>query len=532
MKVHDRGSQWNDYVEIGFGLSIEVESDQLQTISLASTDSKLVRVFYTVDAFVQVLGDMVDEYKLRWQSKNAKSNLVIYTDNLLKIAGYFGKYMTDSFGALYIQLFEFFEFRDITRWKDLHDATEIANYAQYLIDNLFIPNKYFYLTPNQVPRRAISKACDDATAYSIYPKSYFTYTSFRKALFGGICYVPYSGLIVEEPMMCLDLTSAYIYDLLIEKHCITPFKAEDPKNWEYYLEANKTTSIGNYTVKYSCVSNKIRCFKDVNGNKFELGEHEVVVTMTNIDLKTLFDIANISDITCNWLYSSNLDNLPKYIIHEIVKQYLKKIELKDDEEAYNLQKSIVNGIFGDCIRDFSKEEFESNLKKPSVAPQWGIWCCSYAKKNLLKLANKVQGWLYSDTDSIYCYDNEYNRKLLKEYNDEAQKKVKEFCKKYNYDYELLKDLGTFKIEKKIKKFKAVTQKIYMYTTTDNKFHLTCAGLDQSTVKVDESLYTEPIKFGSRLFKYIDEDGYHEKRRGGLDMIATTIVQAKHAKKQY
>ena len=131
-----------------------------------------------------------------------------------------------------------------------------------------------------------------------------------------------------------------------------------------------------------------------------------------------------------------------------------------------------------------------------------------------------------------CYDNEYNRKLLKEYNDEAQKKVKEFCKKYNYDYELLKDLGTFKIEKKIKKFKAVTQKIYMYTTTDNKFHLTCAGLDQSTIKVDESLYTKPIKFGSRLFKYIDEDGYHEERRGGLDMIATTIVQANHAKKQY
>ena len=43
MKVHDRGSQWNDYIEIGFGLSIEVESDQLQTISLASTDTSFRR---------------------------------------------------------------------------------------------------------------------------------------------------------------------------------------------------------------------------------------------------------------------------------------------------------------------------------------------------------------------------------------------------------------------------------------------------------------------------------------------------------
>lgn len=533
MKIHDRGSQWNDYLEIGFGLSIEVEDDSIKEIKLVSTDKKMSNIFYTADAFIQYLGDMVDEYGLKWQSKTAKTICIIFTDNLMKIAGYFAKYVTDSFSTLYLQLFEFFEFRDITRWKDIHDAEEIANYAKYLIDNLFIPNKYFYLTPNQVPRRDIKKACNDKTAAEIYPVSYKNYLSYRAGLFGGLCYAPYKDLIIEEPLMCLDLTSAYIYDLLIEKHCITAFKEANPEHWEYYKNSSNKTSIGYYKITYFSSSNKIHCFKDDNGNRLEKGENTVYITMTSIDLKTFSEMVQVIDIKCIWLDVCELGDLPKYMLDEVVKQYIKKVDLKDgDEEMYILQKSIVNGIFGDCIRDYKEEEFNKSRKTPSVAPQWGIWCCSYAKRNLLKLANKVEGWVYSDTDSIYCNNNKYNRELVKEYNKEVQEKVKAFCKKYRYDYEKLKDLGTFKIEKELVKFKAITQKVYMYTTKQGQFKLIAAGLDQSTIKVDESLYTEKLKYGSRLFKYIDEDGYHEQRKGGLSNILYTIVEAAQVKKQY
>ena len=532
MKVHDRGSQWNDYLEIGFGLTIEVESKKIKEIKFASTDKQMTEIYYDKQSFLETLSEKVDEYKLRWQSKTSKTVMVIYTDNLMKIKGFFKDNITDSFNDLYIQLFDFFEFRLISRWQDIHDVYQIADYAQYLIDTLFLPNKYFYLTPNQVPRRAIKRACDDNTASKIFPTSYKEYSIFRKALFGGICYVPFRDFVIEEPLMCLDLTSAYIYDLCIEKHCISAFEYVNAENWRYYLDSENHTSIGNYIIKYASITNKIHCFKDIDGNNFEKGEHTVTTIMTSVDLKTLLENTTVLDIKCNWLFACKTGSLPKYMIDEVVNQYIKKVELKNDKKAYNLQKPIVNGIFGDCIRDFSEKEFDKAKKAPSVAPQWGIWCCSYAKKNLLKLATKVEGWVYSDTDSIYCNDNQYNRDLVKAYNKEVQTKVKAFCTKFGYDYEKLKDLGTFKVEKKIKKFKAVTQKVYMYTTTDNQFHLTAAGLDQSTIDVDESLYNKPIPFGSRLYKYITEDGYYEERKGGLESALTTIELTKQIKKQY
>lgn len=526
MKIHDRGNNWHNYIEKGFGLTIEPSLNH--PFVLADSNGVIVE---GID-LISELRELIAEYKLTKTSETSKDLLVIYTNNLMKIKGFFSEYITEEYNDLYIQLLDVIEFRNICRWKDLHTAEEIAKYAQFLIDHKFIPDKYWYLTPNQIPRRAISKACNDNTAAQIYPPTYDVYKMFRKALFGGICYTPYRELVIDEPIMCLDLTSAYIFDLLIELHCMSKFEYTDPEAWELYLETSKRTSIGHYTIKYSCISNKIHCFKDIYGNNFEKGECVVHATMTSVDLKTFIELADVQEIKCIWLFTCELGHLPKYMLDEVVKQYIIKVELKGKGEEYDLQKSVVNGIFGDCIRDYDDRSFGSARRRPSVAPQWGIWCCSYAKKNLLSLSTKVKGWVYSDTDSIYCFDNEYNRGLLNDYNRRTTARVKEFCEEFGYDFEKLKDLGTFKIEKTIKKFKAVTNKVYMYTTTDGEFHLTAAGLDQSTIKVDESLYDKPIPFGSRLYKYIDENGYHEERKGGIESALTTIELTKKIKKQY
>ena len=526
MKIHDRGNKWHNYIEKGYGLTIEPTLDH--PYILADDEG----VFVEGTDLLEELNELIKQYDLKVYTENSKDVLVIYTDNLMKIKGYYSKYITEEFNDLYIQVLNVIEFRNICRWKELHDAEDIAKHAQFLIDHKFKPDKYWYLTPNQIPRRSIAKACNDPTAAKIYPPTYNTYSEFRKALFGGICYTPYRELIIEEPLMCLDLTSAYIFDLLIELHCMTKFEYTDPEAWELYLESSKYTSIGSYKISYSCVSNKIHCFKDSKGNNFEKGECTIYTTMTSVDLKTFMEIADVKEIECMWLFTCELGHLPKYMLDEVVKQYIKKVDLKGKGEEYDLQKSVVNGIFGDCIRDFDFRQFESARRRPNVAPQWGIWCCSYAKKNLLALASKVKGWVYSDTDSIYCFDNEYNRGLVNDYNRRARARVKEFCEDFGYDFEKLKDLGTFKIEKTIKKFKAVTNKIYMYTTTEGEFHLTAAGLDQSTIKVDESLYNKPIPFGGRTYKYIDSEGYHEEFKGGIESALSTIALTAQIKKQY
>lgn len=536
MKIHDRGSQWHIYNEDGWGFTINANyADCKGTVTgwelYRAPDHKCWKG-ETREDFIDLLESLVKEFDLKKSGKSTSDTIVIYTDNIYKIKGFFRKYITNEFNSLYVTLLNFFEFRDITCWKKVYTALEIADYAKYLTNNLFIPNKYWYLTPNQVPRRAIRKACNTDIAAKIFPPDYNTYKLFRTALFGGIVYVPYKNAIITDKLMCLDLTSAYIYDLLIEKHCMSRFSMIDTNNWEYYTESVAKTSIGSYSIKYSCVSNKIHCFKDVDGKNLETGEHTVSMIMTSIDLSTFMDLANVKEIKCLWGFEADLDTLPKYMLDEIVNQYIKKIDLKGDKEAYDLQKPILNGIFGDCIRNYDEKLFYETKRKPSVVPQWGIWCTSYAKKNLLKLANRVEGWVYSDTDSIYCFDNEYNRKLLEEYNEEARKNVKAFCDKYGYDFDKLQDLGTFKIEKTIKKFKAITNKVYMYTTTDGEFHLTAAGLNQDTIKVTEDLYDNPLTYGSRLYKYITEDGYYEEWSRGINNLVLSTYQASLINPQY
>lgn len=542
MKIHDRGNNYHNYLEHGFGLEIKAHyKDHTGEIYFwqMAMDGEFIASGRSKEDFIDALNYFINRFKLKKSGKATTDLMVIYVDNLAKIKGFFRQWMTEGnedFEHLYIQLLDYFEFRDITRWKDLSDAKEISIYAKYLVDNLFIPDKYWYITPNQVPRRQIAKACkksEDSTAKNIYPTSYNQYKLFRKALFGGIVFVPYKNLVIDEPIICLDLTSAYIYDLLIEKHCITKFKLVNHNNWEYYKESLVKASIGKYHIHYYCNSNKIHCFKDLEDKNYECGEYVVDSILTDVDLNTLFNLATIIDISCEWLYECDLGDLPKYLLDECVRQYIKKVELKGDEEAYNLQKPIVNGIFGDCIRNYDEKTFNHNMKYASLAPQWGIWCTSYARKNLLKLATKVTGWIYSDTDSIYCFDTPENRQLMKEYNDEVDIKLQAFCKKYGYDYEKLKDLGKFKIEKEITKFKALTQKVYMYKTKKGEFKLVAAGLNQQTITVNENLFNQKkLDYGSRLFKVITDNSYYEEWKHGDDLFIYQMMELAQLPTQY
>ena len=67
---------------------------------------------------------------------------------------------------------------------------------------------------------------------------------------------------------------------------------------------------------------------------------------------------------------------------------------------------------------------------------------------------QLDGWIYSDTDSIYCFDTVENRERINAYNDEIRSKVKHFCEEFGYNeyYDDLKDIGKFETEHEIVKF--------------------------------------------------------------------------------
>lgn len=508
------------YREIGIGCSfdITVDYDNMEGIldRWSISYNGETHQDSDKDKFVELLNKMIDGFELKQISKKKKDVIVIYIDELNKIRGFFKDIITKDFN-LSVEVLNFIEFRDISAWnKELHKSQDIAKHAQFLFDNIFIPEGRVYITPNQRPRKHLqyaAKSLKDETAKNLFPEP-SQYRFLRMGLFGGICYCPYPNYIIEDQMIEIDLDSAYIFDFLVEKHCMSEFINVDVNQWEYYLSSKTKTSIGMYKITYSCWTNKVRCFKDIDGNTCEQGENTSTFIMNNIDLLSFLTLVDAKEIECLLLRECKLDYLPKYVRDIMVEEYIKKEELKqtkgsDDPETI-LQKVCVNGIYGDSIRKYEDTlDIKRAKSNAALTPQWGIWTTSYCKKYLLKLGLKVDGWYYSDTDSIYCLDTPENRKLIEEFNNEIQNKTKEYCELFGYDYDKLKKLGTFQIKNKILKFKAITNKIYMYKTEDNMI-LKAAGSSKDTVDIDDSLFElDKVPVGNKAFGFLTDKSYFE-----------------------
>ena len=54
--------------------------------------------------------------------------------------------------------------------------------------------------------------------------------------------------------------------------------------------------------------------------------------------------------------------------------------------------------------------------------QIGVWCTSYAQKNLFELGKCCEIWIYSDTDS--CYGMNWDEDKVNAYNEKCKNKIK------------------------------------------------------------------------------------------------------------
>lgn len=515
MRVRDKGKgHISDYVEEVYGLEIDfftkdnagyIKSWKLSGPQCEVSGTSIDKLLKTLEYLKELYHLGYCETKKKEISKNIVRTLLVYIDNLNIIRGFFNKYITEDFNNYVIV--DFVEFRDISGWDEtVHSARDIAKKAEYLFNNLFLPESYVYQSVSQVPRKRIEKACNDNTAKDIFPKKYHEYLSLRQSLFGGLVYIPYPNMVIEEPMLALDLTSAYIYSLLIEKHCITPFKEVDTDNWEFYLDSQNTTSLGLYKISYTCWSNKIHVYKDIYDNNLEKGGHTVIINLNNVDLKLLISMCTVVNIECLDLQEAKLGYLPKYLLDKIVEEYIKKEETTGEDHV--IQKRAVNSIYGGTIMKINDEStFIYKRKTASLAPQWGIWTTSYTKKLLLTYALKCEGWYMSMTDSVYCLDTPKNRELLKEFNDNIRKNILNFCGLFGYDYSKLKNLGTFKVEAEIKKFKAFRAGAYCYTKKDNSMVVKASACDKTNIELNDDLYkdTYVLPTGSRRFPMFNPD---------------------------
>lgn len=465
---------------------------------------------FTTDEFKQTLNKIIKEYNLHVYSENKKDVMVIFIDNVLKVYGFFKDVISDYFPKDNLDkinsvfIYDVFEFRDISVWNDeLHGAVEIADYAQFLINEVFQNkyDKYFYSSPQQMSRRWLKKYVGkDKTASKLFPRQWKEYLYYREAVFGGINYaIP--G--IYEHYLKFDLCSAYIFCMLIKKHCMSEKEAlANPSRYAVYKDK---PFIGRFKITYKNYRPGIQCYKDVDRQDIpESGK--VHILLSDIDLANFCKVCDVEEIKCGSLLLYKRDYLPKSNRDFLVDMFLDKQHNKSNEKLYKIIKKMLNSAgYGDSIRDLpSGIAYKKHRDSATTIPEWGIEALAYCKEMILSIGLKAEDWIYTATDSVIIKDIPENRKLVEEFNRKIQQEVKEFCDVFGYDFESLKGLGQFELEDEVDKIRVRGHNSYGYSAGD-KFEVKAGGYDYSNVTFGPEYFDlEKLPGGHRTVRLLTD----------------------------
>lgn len=430
--------------------------------------------------FIRVLADLKKDYAV----KSKHDILTIWVENLNVIRGFFKDYIT--YDSRYIVSFDGgIEFRSIKEFDDtVKSAFAIRDCARSIIKRIFEVDKSFYLTTNQMLRKHIKKGTkNNNLATEIFPSRFQDYKSIRAAVYGGFNFM-ITNQLFEEPMIYMDLTSAYIWCIAALKNFITPFREEN----SYYELKENEGSIGLYEITYYSTTNKIHCWKDVNDDNLKKGNNTTTVWLTDIDLANIKKLCDVKSVRIIRLYVAEIGYLPKEIVDVCVDEYLKKQAMKElGDPNLQIQKATVNGIYGNMLRKFNtKNEYIKAKGSYPLAPQWGVYVVSQCKKLIIDTGIQLDNWIMSATDSIVCSNTDKNKAIISQINNNIAMTVMDMCDRYEYNFADLSKLGSFDIEY-ITKFKGFGYGRYIYTK-DNKVNIKASGCNKDQIQATDKLY--------------------------------------------
>lgn len=479
----------NSYSEhIGI-LEITIVNDVFGGYILQTDDSYTCG--YDLEHLKTTLNTLTKDFTIR--KDKARDLMIVYVDDLSKISAFFDVDYSRFDKAFIWKNIEFRSFKPFSK-KGEYDI---------LMDwqNRFNTDKYPYMTPSQYVRKHVEKL-NKGNESDIFPDE-LDLEVFSKAVHGGVLYSRDNRIYDEkvlgpdQKLIGFDITSAYIYSIAFEKHCCSKPQIIDPKDWDMYLKSQDYGTIGVYKITYTSVLSVISCYKDINGEKLKKGRSVTVeICLTNIDLRTLMtvDMLTIESIECKLLYGFKLDYLPKCIRDYCVDIFMQKQNAVPKSAEYkNIKVMLNSGFFGNFLyimtkylnaegsRSEKQKLYKSIKKDAAVSPIWGIFTMSHVKNVILKLGLKMSGWIYSDTDSIYCVDDSYNRGIIDEYNMKLLARNEFLCEHFGYPMSA-KDLGTFDIDAEIKRFRAWKTKVYCYETIDGELKIKAAGTDKDDLE--------------------------------------------------
>lgn len=489
--------------------------------------------------------------------KNSKRMIIIYTDNIELLAGFTQGIITSKFGNKSLEIINTLDVRSIKTWckkvDDIYDkinnhdvclAQAMAILMQRYFDDTFIKSKKFFMTPVQVVKTKITDMTRgwkkinnpkhewEIEVYEKYelheqirklwPTDLYMYKIHRKAIFGGILFDAYPeapSSVYEYNIIEVDATSAYIYQMVTKKFPMRKINLEyiGYDTYLQYLNNEDYSFIGEFIVEFpKKIPQYLNYIRDIEGAEIRHSiQHRYVLTSTDVSIiKKYCKDAKVVQFGFLEVYEN--DYLPQEFILIVLKEFILKNKLKLEhapQYEYDFQKEIVNACYGLAIKDFLKyitgttEELKTLYKREKynaiLAPIWGIFTLAYARENLLNLALKLNKWIKSDTDSIFCIDTPENRAIINAYNEEIRNTLEDIKTKYNIEDDLGM-LGQFKYEAFINGYIAWGNKQYAYYDyVEKKYIAKISGLQTSDLDLGEKWLQLDKKDLKDLYKPVD-----------------------------
>jgi len=337
-------------------------------------------------------------------------------------------------------------------------------------------NKHIYsmpMTATGIPREEVRKLGKENNAREKYKKQCPTFEQqmkLEKVYHGGFTHGNRHYLNTTITEECfgiiegLDFSSSYPFCLLAFTYPCEKFTPTDNCKLSYillsaekyafifklilYKPRLKSDSVPMPCLQYS------KCEKSINAvldNGRILCADYIEIYINEIDAQLIDRYYTFEGHLCVEVESAMKSYLPRWFTDYVYNCYKNKTILKDtgdgnyDAVLYSIAKSLINSLYGMCVQKPIKENiiedyatgtytveenepadlYEKHTKKQtSILPYvWGVWCTSYAMRNLFTLGGCCKWWWYSDTDS--CYGSQWDFEKVDVYNERCKKLLRQ-----------------------------------------------------------------------------------------------------------
>lgn len=311
--------------------------------------------------------------------------------------------------------------------------------------------------------------------------TYDQYLKLEKVYHGGYTHanryvIASYGTEMLHNVRCFDFTSSYLWSLLAGRY---PMEKFSPIDFKITKEDILNDSEYGYIFKLTLYNVELKdlfeampvlqfskcteCIGEILDNGRIISAQYVEIYLNDIDLEIIDKQYKARKWVISECECAMLDYLPRWLTDYVFECFTDKQKLKGvDPVLYALAKGAANSCYGmmcmhsirlEEIEDFitgeykpaferpenmsddkwaqikdkyQREEYEKfvNNKNSFLCYQWGCWCTSISMRQLFKLGEcvnkhgRISRWLYSDTDSIYSDD--WNYEAIERFNEETR----------------------------------------------------------------------------------------------------------------